>query len=94
MSPTNDEQIFLNALRALHVSSDEAMALSLESGPQNPCKFLELANATPEDKWAFGRLFDLLLARGGIHWGNLRRFLSELAVEIRVQESDRWGGFM
>jgi hypothetical protein len=85
---TNDEKEFLDALRILNVTSDEAMALALELDPKNPCEFLELANAGRIRKQAFMPAFDRLL-KGNIRWRNLRHALGSLALYIKGQEAER-----
>jgi hypothetical protein len=89
MSHTEDNQIFLNAIRALNVTSRQAMALSLELAPQNPCEFLELTKVGSERRFSFARLFDQLLVRGHINWSSLRQSLADLALELHAQELDR-----
>jgi hypothetical protein len=89
MSPTEDNQIFLNAIRALKVTSRQAMALSLELAPQNPCEVLELTNVGAERNFSLGRLFDQLLAKGYMNWDDLRQSLADLALELHAQELDR-----
>lgn len=89
MSLTEDDQIFLNGIRALNITSRQALALSLAPAPQNPFKLLEPTNVESERRFSFGRMFDQLLARERINWNNLRQSLADLALELHAQELDR-----
>jgi hypothetical protein len=89
MSRTEHNQIFINALRALNLTSCQVISLSLESAPRNPFNFLDLPHVETERKYCFARLFDQLLAGGQLNWDNLRRSLADLGLELQAQELDR-----